>query len=180
VGTDELSALGVEVSKERADHEVAARRSHIAPGGCVRRLPSDVPGDVTVYRTPPIAPVKPTTIRLTTLPTDSNARKEIPLFEGVLKYFPAALAAAARVSKVGNDKHNPGQPMHHARGKSMDHADCILRHLVDLNEDHGAGRGYDENGMPQVGYIVWRALALAQEWLEKHEGAPLAPGAKLP
>jgi hypothetical protein len=116
----------------------------------------------------------------TTLPRDSGERKARPLYSGVMKYFPAALAATARVSKAGNDKHNPGAPLHHARGKSTDHADCILRHLVDLEEDFGRGVGYDESGMPQVGYIVWRAMALAQEWLEKHEGAPLAPGAVLP
>ena len=115
----------------------------------------------------------------TTLPRDSEARKAIPLYRGVLRYFPAAMRAAAEVSKVGNDKHNPGEEMHHARGKSMDHADCILRHLVDLDEDFGCGVGYDEQGMPQVGYIVWRAMALAQEWMEK-QGVPLAPAAKLP
>lgn len=117
---------------------------------------------------------------ITTLGSDSLARKGIPLHRGLRRYFPAALAAVARVSKVGNDKHNPGEEMHHARGKSMDHADCIDRHLTDLSEDFGCGVGRDENGVPQVAYIAWRALALAQEWLEANDGAPLAPGAKLP
>lgn len=111
-----------------------------------------------------------------TLGDDSTERKDTPLFRGLLRYFPAALAAAARISKIGNDKHNPGEEMHHARGKSTDHADCIMRHLVDLGERDGV----DENGVPQVGYIVWRALALAQEWLEENQGAPLAPAAVLP
>jgi len=115
----------------------------------------------------------------TTLPQASDARKGVPLYEGLLKYFPAALTEVARISKIGNDKHNPGEPMHHARGKSSDHADCIMRHLIDLTEDRGKGVGRDEEGVPQVGYIVWRALALAQEWLEKNAGAPLAPGAKV-
>jgi len=116
----------------------------------------------------------------TTLPQDSQARKDVPLCSGPLRYFPAALAGVARVCKVGNDKHNPGQPLHHSRGKSMDHADCILRHLVDMAEDFGAGVGRDEAGMPQVDMIAWRALALAQEWHENHDQAPLAPGALLP
>lgn len=115
----------------------------------------------------------------TSLPEDSASRKEFPLFSGLLKYFPSALAFVSKVSKVGNDKHNPGQPLHHARGKSNDHADCILRHLVDMNEDYGKGIGLDENGVPQVAMIAWRALALAQEWLEQHGYAPLAPGAKV-
>lgn len=116
----------------------------------------------------------------TTLPQDSNARKEYPLYSGPLKYFPAALAGVAQVCKIGNDKHNPGEELHHARGKSKDHADCILRHLVDLSENFGKGVGKDEQGIPQVAYIAWRALALAQEWYEQNEGAPLAPGARLP
>ena len=67
----------------------------------------------------------------TTLPTDSAERKEIPLFRGVMRYFPAALAGVARVSKAGNDKHNgKDSPLQHTRGLSTDHADCILRHLM--------------------------------------------------
>jgi hypothetical protein len=114
----------------------------------------------------------------TTLPESSKERKDFPLYSGTIKYFPKALAEVAYICKIGNDKHNPGQPLHHARGKSMDHADCIARHLIDLNEDFGKGVGRDENGVPQVAYIAWRALALAQEWYEKNAGAPLAPGAK--
>ena len=121
---------------------------------------------------------KNTTTKRTTLPQGSSERKEIPLYSGGLKYFPAAWAGLARVSKIGNDKHNPGEPLHHARGKSMDHEDCIMRHLADLLEDFGKGVGRDENGIPQVDYIFWRAGALAQQWHEKHDGAPLAPGAK--
>jgi hypothetical protein len=120
------------------------------------------------------------TVYATTLPQDSAARKDVPLFRGLLKYFPAALAGAARVSKIGNDKHNPGQEMHHARGKSNDHADCILRHMMDMSEDFGAGNGRDEAGIPQVDYIVWRACAMAQEWHEMNDGAPVAPAAVLP
>lgn len=109
-----------------------------------------------------------------TLPTDSSERKEIPLHSGLFRYFPAALAEVAKVSKLGNDKHNPGQEMHHARGKSMDHPDCILRHLMDAEE----GDGRDENGMHERAYLAWRALAWLQEGLEA-QGAPRAPGAQV-
>ncbi len=111
--------------------------------------------------------------RETAMPLDSAERKGVPIHSGVIRYFPAALVAAAKVSKYGNDKHNPGQPLHWAREKSSDHADCISRHLIDMDERGG----YDENGIPQVAYIVWRAMALAQIWLEENEGAPRAPGA---
>lgn len=125
-----------------------------------------------------VEPTKPTRVG-TTLPTDSTARKNFPLWRGLLRYFPAALAGAAKVSKLGNDKHNPGQELHHARGKSMDHGDCVLRHMLDVDADYGKGVGLDEDGVPQVDYIVWRALAFAQEWHEAH-GAPLAPAARVP
>lgn len=106
------------------------------------------------------------------LPTDSASRKNIPLAAGLLDYFPAALAAVAAVSKAGNDKHNPGEAMHHARGKSMDHADCILRHLIDR------GTLDAEDGLRHSAKVAWRALALLQEELEA-AGAPLPRGARL-
>ena len=89
---------------------------------------------------------------------------------GVLDYFPDALAAVAEVSKIGSDKHNPGQEMHHARGKSMDHADCILRHLV--------GRGGFDGDTRESAALAWRALALLQEELEQEMGLSLPRGAK--
>lgn len=93
------------------------------------------------------------------LPTDAKARKDIPLARGLLDYFPDALAAVAHLSKVGNDQHNPGEPMHWAREKSTDQADCIMRHLMQ--------RGYvDTDGILHDVKVAWRALALAQLALE--------------
>jgi hypothetical protein len=109
---------------------------------------------------------------MTALPTDPKDRKSIPLVSGCLDYFPAALAEVAKVSKAGNDQHNPGQPMHHARGKSMDHADCCGRHLVDRGT-------FDTDGQRHTAKAAWRILALLQEELEA-AGAPLARAAVLP
>lgn len=105
-------------------------------------------------------------------PEDSYSRKQIPMTTGVLDYFPAALIEVARISKAGNDKHNPGEALHHARGKSMDHADCIVRHLMERG-------GVDEFGVPHTAAMAWRALALLQEEMEER-GAPLARAARLP
>lgn len=104
------------------------------------------------------------------LPQTSKERKRTPLCSGVLDYFPAALAAVARVSYEGNEKHNQGQPLHHARGKSTDHADCILRHLVERGK-------VGPDGMRHSASLAWRALALLQEELEA-EGYEMARGAK--
>lgn len=119
--------------------------------------------------------------KLLTLPTDSAERKQYPMHSGCLKYFPAALAGVALVSKQGNDKHNPGQEMHHARGKSSDHTDCIIRHLTDTTDLLAAlARGESvtaEQVLAEVSQLAWRALAYSQE-LHEQFGAPLAPGAK--
>jgi hypothetical protein len=91
---------------------------------------------------------------------------------GLLDYFPDALAAVAQVSFLGNEKHNPGQEMHHARGKSTDHADCIMRHL--------SGRGGFDGETRESAALAWRALALLQEELEAEFNLPLPRGAKGP
>lgn len=107
------------------------------------------------------------------LPTDDAARKAIPIVTGCYDYFPAALVAVALVSKAGNDQHNPGQPMHHARGKSMDHANCAGRHL----QERGT---IDTDGHRHTAKAAWRILALLQQELEDAGEAPLARGARLP
>jgi len=95
----------------------------------------------------------------------SEHRKEVPMCEGLIDYFPDACAYVAYVSFRGNQKHNPGEPLHWARGKSMDHADCILRHLKDRGK-------FDPEGIRHTGELAWRALALLQEELEKFYGLP--------
>lgn len=105
------------------------------------------------------------------MPVASEDRKNVPLCTGVLDYFPAAMVAVAQLSKAGNDKHNPGEPLHHSRAKSSDHADCILRHLADR------GLVDPEDNIRHSVKVAWRALALAQEELEA-AGAPKARGAK--
>ncbi len=107
------------------------------------------------------------------LPGDSSTRKTVPMVTGLVDYFPDALACVAEVSYGGNEKHNPGQPVHWARGKSMDHADCILRHLTE--------RGYrDPSGVRHSAQMAWRALALLQEELEKEQNLDLPRGATAP
>src|SRR4051794_30652788 len=68
------------------------------------------------------AGTKPAPKRKRLIEADSATRKTFPMCEGLLDYFPDACAEVAKVSFLGNAKHNPGEPMHHARGKSMDHA----------------------------------------------------------
>ncbi len=94
---------------------------------------------------------------------DSAQRKATPVCTGVLDYFPDALSAVARVSRIGNDKHNPGEPLHWSREKSSDHADCILRHM----RDRGT---LDDDGELHDAKVAWRALAQLQLAEEKRRG----------
>lgn len=86
----------------------------------------------------------------------SDIRKATPLWSGVLRYFPDALAAVARLSKAGNDKHNPGEPLHWSRGKSDDHGDCLVRHQMTPDELD------PETGELHATAVAWRALAQLQ------------------
>jgi hypothetical protein len=95
------------------------------------------------------------------LTTDSQERKDTPIYSGVIRYFPRALAAIATLSKAGNDKHNPGQPLHWSRGKSNDHKDCIARHLIE------SGTVDPDDGFLHDIKLGWRALANLEEALEK-------------
>jgi hypothetical protein len=99
------------------------------------------------------------------MPTGSQARKDVPIFSGCFMYFPDALAAVAELSKVGNDKHNPGQPLHWSREKSSDHADCVGRHLIDIGKDWTATD--EEDGLLHAQKLAWRALALLQVAIER-------------
>lgn len=117
-----------------------------------------------------------------TLPTNSAERKTYPILSGCLRYFPAALAGVANISKQGNDKHNPGQLLHHSRNKSNDHGDCILRHLMDIQDLLAAYERKNtevtqEMILTEVNQFVWRSLAYSQDLYESF-GYPMAPGAK--
>lgn len=107
------------------------------------------------------------------LPTDSDKRKEVPIASGVLDYFPDAIAAIAELSYVGNEKHNPGQPLHWARGKSTDESDCLMRHFM----ERGA---LDTDGIRHSVKVAWRALALLQKELEQELGLPISRGSRAP
>jgi hypothetical protein len=97
------------------------------------------------------------------LPTEDKERKALPIFDGLLMYFPDACVEVARVSKVGNDQHNPGQEMHWAREKSTDQMNTAIRHLMDA----GQGNEIDIDGCWHRAKAAWRVLAGLQLAIEK-------------
>jgi len=106
--------------------------------------------------------------RATTLPEDAAGRKQHPVASGVLDYFPDALVAVAAVSWQGNEQHNPGQPLHWARGKSTDEADTMIRHFLQRGSR-------DTDGQRHSAKMVWRALALLQKEIEAEQAKEELP-----
>lgn len=92
-------------------------------------------------------------------------RKAAPVASGVVDYFPLALIAVAQISKIGNDQHNPGRPLHWDRSKSTDEADALMRHVIERGT-------LDTDGTRHSAKLAWRALANLQKELE---AALLAP-----
>lgn len=92
-------------------------------------------------------------------------RKERPIFTGVIKYFPDALAEVAYCSHVGNEQHNPGESLHWAKEKSIGRGDEIIRHLID------AGKR-DTDGVRHSAKALWRCLELLQREIEAERPTP--------
>jgi len=88
-------------------------------------------------------------------------RKNFPIYSGVIKYFPKALAYVALVSKLGNDQHNPGKELFWDRTKSQDNLDALTRHLTECGN-------LDDDGLYHDAKVAWRALANLEELLEKN------------
>jgi len=120
-----------------------------------RKMPCPRQGGERVESTPAIT---------TLLPADAKARKAVPIYSGFIKYFPRAIAAVAHLSQVGNDQHNPGQPLHWDRSKSGDELDALMRHLLEAD-------GVDKDGVAHVVKCAWRAMAAAEKYLEKQEAS---------
>ena len=94
-------------------------------------------------------------------------RKQMPVYSGVLKYFPDAIREVAKVSWVGNQQHHPDKPLHWDRAKSSDELDALSRHLMEAGT-------IDTDGQRHSAKVAWRALAYLQKELEKEGKAPLS------
>jgi len=90
---------------------------------------------------------------------DKQKRKQLPVYSGVLKYFPDAIAEVSKVSRAGNEQHNPDKPLHWDRSKSTDELDALTRHLLE------AGK-LDTDGLRHSAKIAWRALSNLQKEIE--------------
>lgn len=88
-------------------------------------------------------------------------RKGQPVCSGVLYYFPNAIKAVSEVSRIGNEQHHPGEPLHWDKSKSTDESDAMVRHLI----DHSINP-IDDDGCLHLAKVAWRALANLERYLD--------------
>tara|TARA_R110000787_G_scaffold33578_3_gene87904 strand:+ start:2877 stop:3233 length:357 start_codon:yes stop_codon:yes gene_type:complete len=93
-----------------------------------------------------------------------DKRKSLPVFSGVLSYFPDALLEVSKCSSVGQEQHNPNKPLGWDRSKSGNEYDSLTRHLID-----SAKEDFDTDGTLHKAKIAWRALAGLQKHLENNK-----------
>lgn len=130
-----------------------------------------VPWQTSQHELFPVMPIASDSPSEARLETDTALRKEMPIYSGVIRYFPDALAEVAKLSHIGNLKHNPGQELHWARSKSTDELDCLVRHLAEAGT-------IDTDGLYHDVKVAWRALASLQRLLERVRGLPISPGSR--
>ena len=94
-------------------------------------------------------------------------RKKMPVYNGVLKYFPDAIREVSKCSQAGNDQHHSDKPLHWDRSKSGDELDALTRHLLEVGTT-------DTDGVKHSAKVAWRALANLQKELEREGKAPLS------
>jgi hypothetical protein len=103
----------------------------------------------------------------TALPTDPAARKRLQLYTFMFQYFPEAFLAVVDVARAGNEQHNPGQPLHWARGKSTDQMNAMFNHVF----DYGLGAKKDTDGCYHLAKAIWRLSAQLQLDIEADRAA---------
>jgi hypothetical protein len=103
--------------------------------------------------------------RTSSLPDAPAERKSLPIWSGVVMYFPRVWAEIAKVSVAGNKQHIPGEPLRWARGISMDQMDSAARHML----DHATGEARDKDGTYHLAKAIWRLCAEFQLFLEKEK-----------
>jgi hypothetical protein len=94
----------------------------------------------------------------------AQQRKDTPVFSGCLAYFPNALKEVSKASLAGNKQHLDRQPLHWDKSKSTDHADALVRHLLDHSENP-----IDDDGVLHLAKTAWRALALLEQYLDNEK-----------
>lgn len=150
--------LGVEVSCDCPPASCKGLNDAALPGNC--RFLKGEPAKIEAMVIEAVA-----SVTRPSLPDDAQARLEYPMADGLLDYFPNALAEVARLSHLATQQHHPEKGMHWDRSKSLDHRNKIMRHLVDTHT-------VDDKGIDHWAMVCWRALAGYQTYLEEKHSLP--------
>ncbi len=103
----------------------------------------------------------------TSYPSESSSRKNHPVYNGFMMYFPDAIMEISKCSQAGNLQHHSDKPLHWDRSKSGDELDALSRHLLEAGKT-------DTDGIKHSAKVAWRALANLQKELEAEGKAPLS------
>ncbi len=114
------------------------------------------------------------------LPDDDQARKALPIFKMICRYFPKALREVTRVCVANNVRYSPErapEDIRWARGKSTDQLGSAFRHMLESAVD---GKVFEKctvdvrgtTGNDEV-YVLaqaaWRLLAALELQIEAHD-----------
>lgn len=72
-------------------------------------------------------------------PSDDKARKMLPVFSMITRYFPKAMREITKVCVANNVRYNPGRDpadINWARGKSPDQLGSAFRHMLERQVDN--------------------------------------------
>lgn len=119
-------------------------------------------------------------------PSDDKARKMLPVWKMITRYFPKSLREVTRVCVANNMRYSPDREpadITWARGKSTDQLGSAMRHMLEAEVD---GKVFEP--VPQVVaevtgtkevYVLaeaaWRLLAALELAIEAHEGSASGP-----
>lgn len=91
---------------------------------------------------------------------------KIPVFKGLLAYFPRACASVAEVSLYGATKKYIWRGWEDVPDAGERYTDALARHLL----SYGMGRERDEeSGLLELAHIAWNALAILEMKLREME-----------
>jgi len=90
----------------------------------------------------------------------AQERKKIPVYSGFVKYFPNAIKEVAVCSRIANEQHHAGKPLHWDMDKSTDELDAMMRHLIDHTSEP-----IDDDGIRHMTKVAWRAMAMLERIL---------------
>ena len=110
------------------------------------------------------------------LPTDPKERKQLQLYTFMFNYFPDAWLEVVRIARLGNEQHNPGEPLHWARGKSTDQMNAAFNHVF----DYGTGQRVDSDGGYHLAKAIWRLMAQLQLDVEQDQRDQMVHWTPLP